>query len=164
MSREHRFGPEIYPLSEAIIFCGLFLRFRFRIRRWTSLRSPPSVGPRLTSSTNLVSAVPCFPQGAWASPGLGLPAVLLSFHKDSWRPAPLPPSPHPPQPAEGTVQCSSVPVGRGAPGANLLGASASGGAGGKGHCPHGHHHTPVSAPGASAGGAIRLWAVDIPRQ
>lgn len=48
--------------------CDWFLRFRFRIRRWTSLRSPPSVGPRPTSSTNLVSAVSYTPIPACLGP------------------------------------------------------------------------------------------------
>lgn len=53
--------PWQYTLSLRQFFVCFLLRFRFRIRRSISLRSPPSVGPRLTSSTSLVSRASLVP-------------------------------------------------------------------------------------------------------
>lgn len=50
----------------------LLLRFRFKTRKWTSPRSPPSVGPKQISNTSLVSGPACgaeTPRGRWTFRG-----------------------------------------------------------------------------------------------
>lgn len=123
-----------YPLSEAVIFLWFSLRFRFRTRRWTSQRSPPSVGLRLTSSTSLVSGVSrapgclgfvALPWAVWVSPCAFV--ISLRFL-----------GPHPTHPGHSPQPLSA----NGDQSANL---SLGGGTAGKG-C-HVHRHCPDEAPG-----------------
>ena len=115
-------GEEYYKevVSLKQYFCSFLLRFRFRTRRWTSPRSPPSAGPRPTSSTSLVSVSP---STTWV-----LPSMSLLFHKNS-RATPTQDravEQHSPQSLSGSRS----------QGAEL---SVGGGADGKGHHLHGPH-------------------------
>lgn len=58
-----------WPVSSlwGYLLSVLLLRFRFKTRKWTSPRSPPSVGPKQISSTSLVSGPAYCAETPWGS-------------------------------------------------------------------------------------------------